>query len=100
MVGAKQLLQHLQILEQEFGRQRPFKHAPRTLDLDLLHVEGEQRSNPGLTLPHPRLTQRAFVVKPLHELNPDFSLPKLGHVQQWLQATQDQIVVRVADSPI
>ena len=58
-----ELLQALQAIEQDFGRQRPYRNAPRTLDLDLL-LHGEERlAGETLTLPHPRLHQRAFVLQ-------------------------------------
>lgn len=67
---APALLRTLQTLEQAAGRQRPYRNAPRTLDLDLL-LYGEGRiDSPGLTVPHPRMWQRAFVLRPLAELAP------------------------------
>jgi dihydrofolate synthase/folylpolyglutamate synthase len=62
------LLHALQDLEDEFGRVRETRWGPRTLDLDLLVYEGETRSTPELTLPHPRLFERAFVTVPLGEV--------------------------------
>lgn len=64
------LLDALQAIEQQHGRQRPYLNAPRTLDLDLL-LYGQQRLRTDrLTLPHPRLSERAFVLRPLLELDP------------------------------
>lgn len=83
------LLDALQHIEDAHGRQRPFRHAPRTLDLDLL-LHGDTRlATPRLTLPHPRLHQRAFVLQPLHELAPDLVLPGLGPVATLLAALPD-----------
>ena len=65
------LLRALQQLEARAGRQRAFHHAPRTLDLDLLWVDGVTLQHPELTLPHPRMSQRAFVLLPLAEVAPD-----------------------------
>ena len=63
------LLERLLATEQRFGRTRvPGEHAPRTLDLDLLLYGDEQIDEPGLTVPHPRLHERAFVLEPLAEL--------------------------------
>lgn len=68
------LLTQLQGLEQRFGRQRPHRNAPRTLDLDLLFYGVRQIAGPVLTLPHPRAHQRAFVLAPLVELAPNWRL--------------------------
>jgi 2-amino-4-hydroxy-6-hydroxymethyldihydropteridine diphosphokinase len=69
-LSAPALLAALRALEQAAGRQRPYRNAPRTLDLDLL-LYGEGRiDSPGLTVPHPRLAGRAFVLRPLAELAP------------------------------
>ena len=68
---APALLDVLQNLEQAAGRERPYRHAPRTLDLDLLLYGAGRIASPRLTVPHPRLAQRAFVLLPLRELAPD-----------------------------
>jgi 2-amino-4-hydroxy-6-hydroxymethyldihydropteridine diphosphokinase len=66
-----ELLRALQAIEAEAGRERPYRNAPRSLDLDLLlHGDREMRSD-ELVLPHPRLHRRAFVVVPLLELEPE-----------------------------
>ncbi len=68
---APALLAALQALEQAAGRERPYRNAPRTLDLDLL-LYGEGRiDSPGLVVPHPRMEMRAFVLRPLAELAPE-----------------------------
>ena len=67
---APQLLQALQALEAQAGRQRPYLNAPRTLDLDLLFYGDGQIQSPTLTVPHPRWRERAFVLVPLAELMP------------------------------
>lgn len=65
-----ELLRELQHLEQQAGRERPYRNAPRTLDLDIL-LFGELRlESPELTIPHPRMWQRGFVVLPLAEIAP------------------------------
>lgn len=61
-------------IEQQFGRERPFPNAPRILDLDLLDYAGMSLNTAHLTLPHPRMHQRGFVMLPLAEIAPDFSL--------------------------
>jgi 2-amino-4-hydroxy-6-hydroxymethyldihydropteridine diphosphokinase len=67
---APALLTQLQDLERAAGRQRPHLHAPRTLDLDLLLYGGGRIDSAALMLPHPRMRQRAFVLRPLAEIAP------------------------------
>lgn len=64
------LLHALQALELQSGRERPFKNAPRTLDLDLIFYDDVVLATPELTLPHPRWHERAFVLQPLAEVWP------------------------------
>lgn len=71
------LLQALQSIENEFGRERPFQNAPRTLDLDLLLYGQQTIQSETLTVPHPRIAQRAFVLIPLLQIDPLISIP--GH---------------------
>jgi len=69
------LLQKLQQLEKEFGREpKKIQNEARPLDLDLISFENESRNSAFLTLPHPRATQRAFVLQPLSEIAPDLVL--------------------------
>ena len=86
------LLSALQGIEQAFGRQRPYRHAPRTLDLDLLLLGDAVRATPPLTLPHPRLHLRAFVLRPLLEIAPGLVAPGLGALAGWLPGTADQAI--------
>jgi 2-amino-4-hydroxy-6-hydroxymethyldihydropteridine diphosphokinase len=89
-LSAQQLLTALLDVETDFGRRRDYHHAPRTLDLDLL-LYGEQISEaPHLTLPHPRLHQRAFVLAPLAEVSPSLTIPGRGRVDDLLAACTDQ----------
>jgi len=70
-LGARELLDRLLETERRFGRERiPGEHGPRTLDLDLLLYGDERIDEPGLTVPHPRLHERTFVLEPLAELDP------------------------------
>lgn len=62
------LLEALQAIEHTYGRARPYRNAPRTLDLDLLWYQGVTMNTTRLTLPHPRMHERAFVLKPLSDL--------------------------------
>ena len=68
------LLAVLNRIESDFGRERTFRNAPRTLDLDIIDFDGISSSDPQLTLPHPRAHERSFVMKPLAEILPDFVL--------------------------
>jgi 2-amino-4-hydroxy-6-hydroxymethyldihydropteridine diphosphokinase len=75
------LLQRLLEIERAAGRIRDGRRwAPRLLDLDLLHVEGEQRAAPQLKLPHPEIGRRNFVLVPLAEIAPALEIPGLGNV--------------------
>lgn len=67
---APELLAELQGLERAAGRQRPYRHAPRTLDLDLLTFGEGRIDSPRLSVPHPRMGERAFVLVPLAEIAP------------------------------
>jgi 2-amino-4-hydroxy-6-hydroxymethyldihydropteridine diphosphokinase len=86
---APELLQGLQALELAAGRERLYVNAPRTLDLDILLYGAGRIDSPELTIPHPRMMQRAFVLYPLADVLPDF-------VQlQDLQRVQDQPISRL-----
>jgi 2-amino-4-hydroxy-6-hydroxymethyldihydropteridine diphosphokinase len=82
---ARELLEVLLAVEQRFGRVRaPGEHGPRTLDLDLLLYGDEVIEEPGLTVPHPRLHERRFVLEPLAELAPGLVVPGRGEVESLL----------------
>jgi 2-amino-4-hydroxy-6-hydroxymethyldihydropteridine diphosphokinase len=83
------LLHALQSLERESGRERPYKNAPRTLDLDLIFYGDVALSTPELTLPHPRWHERAFVLQPLAEVWPERVSAEL------LAAVQNQAISRM-----
>ena len=70
-LSAPELLQALQTIEQAAGRERPYPNAPRTLDLDLLLYGHARIDSPHLTVPHPRMWGRAFVLHPLAEVAPE-----------------------------
>lgn len=82
------LLDALQALELQAGRERPYVNAPRTLDLDVLLYADRVLDLPRLKLPHPRMWQRAFVLRPLAEIEPGFVPPGA------LEAVSDQQVTR------
>lgn len=89
-MGAEALLAELQKIELTFGRERPFRNAPRTLDLDLLLYGQEEIHSPRLEVPHPRMTARAFVLLPLLEIAPDLQIPGKGVASDFLPGLQDQ----------
>jgi 2-amino-4-hydroxy-6-hydroxymethyldihydropteridine diphosphokinase len=89
------LLAHLQAIEQAHGRARPYRNAPRTLDLDLLLYGAQTIATPDLTVPHPRLHDRAFVLLPLAEIAADLEIPGRGSLQPWLERAADQSITRL-----
>lgn len=78
--AAADLMATLSGIEARFGRERSVKNAPRTLDLDLIDFGGQVLDLPDLTLPHPRATDRLFVMGPLAEVAPDWRDPVSGHL--------------------
>jgi 2-amino-4-hydroxy-6-hydroxymethyldihydropteridine diphosphokinase len=84
------LLDALQRIELAHGRQRPHRNAPRTLDLDLLLHDSRRLAGPALTLPHPRLHERAFALRPLAEIAPGLVIPGRGAVKALLPQVAGQ----------
>ena len=91
-----ELLHRLQAIELAHGRERPYRNAPRTLDLDLLTMDGISLATPELTLPHPRAHERAFVLAPLAERAPQLEIPGHGRVAALLPAVAGQRIERLA----
>ncbi|MDD2883694.1 MAG: 2-amino-4-hydroxy-6-hydroxymethyldihydropteridine diphosphokinase [Dechloromonas sp.] len=89
------LLDALLAIEAQFGRIRAERNGPRTLDLDLLLYDDQVLNTPRLTLPHPRLHLRAFVLYPLADLDPDLRLPGRGTLAAWLPAVANQGICRL-----
>jgi 2-amino-4-hydroxy-6-hydroxymethyldihydropteridine diphosphokinase len=79
-LSAPALLDALLDIEMRFGRERPFPNAPRVLDLDLLLYDDLEMHSQKLTLPHPRMCERSFVMLPLAEIAPDLHVAKRGSV--------------------
>lgn len=86
---AMDLLAVLQHIEQAAGRERPYRNAPRTLDLDLLLYGAGHIDSPTLTVPHPRMEERAFVLVPLAALAPEVVSAEA------LKALAEQAIVRI-----
>ena len=89
------LLNVCQNIEQAFGRERPYENAPRTLDLDILSFEGVSQNDAELTLPHPRILERSFVLLPLLEIAPDFFLPNIGKLKAYLPQVANQRIEKL-----
>ena len=94
-LAPEELLDALLDLEARFGRVRRDRNGPRTLDLDLLLYNDIELDLPRLTLPHPRLHLRAFVLQPLAEIAPGLAIPGRGSVAAWLPAVANQGIVRL-----
>lgn len=91
-LSASEMLRALQAIENAQGRQRPYRNAPRTLDLDVLAFDSLCCATPELILPHPRAHERAFVLRPWLELAPDFVLPNRGALAAFLPLVADQLI--------
>jgi len=89
-LAPRALLDALLALEQACGRTRTFKDAPRTLDLDVLLYDDLRHHEHGLTLPHPQMHRRAFVLRPLLEIAPDCIIPGIGAAAEALSACTGQ----------
>jgi 2-amino-4-hydroxy-6-hydroxymethyldihydropteridine diphosphokinase len=94
-LDAHALLAALQAIELRHGRERPYRNAPRTLDLDLLLYGDETIATADLTVPHPRMHERAFVLAPLLEIAPDAVIPGLGRGAGFLPALAHQAIARI-----
>jgi 2-amino-4-hydroxy-6-hydroxymethyldihydropteridine diphosphokinase len=90
------LLAALLAVEKRHGRERSFRNAPRTLDLDLLLYDALQMAEAGLCLPHPRMHERAFVLAPLLEITPGCLIPGIGPAADALARLSGQAVEKLA----
>ena len=97
---ARELLRGLLAIEKTHGRQRPYPNAPRVLDLDLLLYSNLAMATEELTLPHPRMHERAFVLLPLAEIAPDLSLARYGKVSTLAQQYSAQGVKKLAQDSV
>jgi 2-amino-4-hydroxy-6-hydroxymethyldihydropteridine diphosphokinase len=94
-LSPRDLMRALLEIEARHGRDRAFKNAPRTLDLDLLLYNGLVMHVPGLTLPHPRMTERPFVLLPLAEIAPDTIIPGYGRAMDCLAGLPTEGIERL-----
>ncbi len=92
------LLQSLLAIELRHERVRTVKNGPRTLDLDILLYAALQMHAEGLTIPHPRLHERAFVLAPLLEIEPECEIPGLGRAQRFYAQTAQQGIKKIPRS--
>lgn len=97
-LDADRLLTELQAIEQAHDRVRTRRWGPRTLDLDLLLYGDLRRLDPRLSLPHPRLHERAFVLYPLYNIDPALHIPGLGPLENLLQHCPSQTIERLRDT--
>jgi 2-amino-4-hydroxy-6-hydroxymethyldihydropteridine diphosphokinase len=95
-LSPRELLDALLAIELNHGRVRQFANAPRTLDLDVLLYDDVEVNESGLTIPHPRMHERAFVLAPLAEIAPLCEIPGHGRVSELLRGLDAQGVTRLA----
>jgi 2-amino-4-hydroxy-6-hydroxymethyldihydropteridine diphosphokinase len=92
------LLHVLLCIEHRHGRERTFRNAPRTLDMDVLLYDDVQLHEHGLTIPHAQMHLRAFVLQPLLEIAPDISIPGVGKAELALEKCRDQVLDRIRNA--
>jgi 2-amino-4-hydroxy-6-hydroxymethyldihydropteridine diphosphokinase len=95
----RELLEALLAIEHRHGRLRDFPNAPRTLDLDIVLYSDLMLHEHGLTIPHPRMHERAFVVVPLAEIAPEARIPGRGTARDLLRGVEATSVIRQAEVP-
>jgi 2-amino-4-hydroxy-6-hydroxymethyldihydropteridine diphosphokinase len=94
-ISPEELLRICQQVELSFGRERPYLNAPRTLDLDVLAYDQIAINNDALTIPHPRMIERSFVLCPLLEIAPDIDLPGFGKLTKYIPNVKHQRIEKV-----
>lgn len=94
-LAPRALLDELLAIERNFGRRREFQNAPRVLDLDILLYAQRVVDEPGLTIPHPRMHERAFVIVPLAEIAADVTIPGRGRVRDLIEAVDGASVLKL-----
>ena len=95
-LGPRELLEALHSIEGEMGRKPGLRYGPREIDLDILFYDGLVSSEPALEIPHPRISERLFVLAPLEEIAPDFIHPVTGKSVSDMRAAlkSDKKVIR------
>jgi 2-amino-4-hydroxy-6-hydroxymethyldihydropteridine diphosphokinase len=95
-LGPSAMLRHLRAIEHRHGRRQrgERRNAPRVLDLDLLLFGRRRLALTRLTVPHPRMHERAFVLRPLLDIAPAATIPGRGAARRWLQRVRNQRIVR------
>ena len=96
-LSPRNLLNKLLALEAKCGRKREFLNAPRTLDLDVLLYDERSHHEHGLTIPHPQMHLRAFVLRPLLEIAPDCEIPGIGLAEVAMRQCADQQLEQLLD---
>ena len=97
-LAPRALLDALLAIERRYGRVRQFPNAPRTLDLDIVLYGDLEVDEPGLTIPHPRMHERAFVLVPLAEIAPEIVVPGRGRVRDLLGRVDASSVIKLESS--
>ncbi|MFZ2301162.1 MAG: 2-amino-4-hydroxy-6-hydroxymethyldihydropteridine diphosphokinase [Gallionella sp.] len=92
------LLQGLLEIEHRHGRERTFRNAPRTLDLDILLYGDMQLHEHGLTIPHPQMHLRPFVLQPLLEIAPDTNIPGIGKAMEAFERYRNEMLEILPDA--
>ncbi len=91
----EELLKGILSIEEKGGRKRTIKNAPRTIDIDILFYNDLILEKPGLTIPHPRIAIRRFVLEPLNEISPEFIHPVIGKtIRELLLECKDELGVK------
>jgi 2-amino-4-hydroxy-6-hydroxymethyldihydropteridine diphosphokinase len=94
-LGPQALLRAILSIEEKGGRKRTVKNAPRSIDIDILFYNLLVLEEPGLSIPHPRIADRRFVLEPLNEISPEFIHPVFGKsIHQLLLECKDELAVK------
>jgi 2-amino-4-hydroxy-6-hydroxymethyldihydropteridine diphosphokinase len=94
-LNARALLTQCHRIENHFGRERPYRNAPRTLDIDIVLFGDEHIDEPDLVIPHPRAAERAFVLVPLVEIDADVRIPGIGRADSLIERVAEQRIEKV-----
>lgn len=97
-LSPRNLLQKLLQIEHDHGRERSYQNAPRTLDLDVLLYDDLRLREDGLTIPHPQMHLRAFVLRPLLEITAEIHIPGVGSAREALDDCAEQVLEKLTDA--